>query len=159
MFKTIITIFSTLLLLQGCAGTPIEQQKSPNVTSTPSGAVVYANNLEIGKTPLQRNLYDEFPAGWQGSTYTAQGVLMMKMEGCEDYALKINDRILSKPIHADLKCDTASAPKKSIAVETTQKKTESATEKRLKEVEALFKKGIITEDEYQKTRERILSEL
>ena len=32
-------------------------------------------------------------------------------------------------------------------------------EKRFEELEALYKKGVITEDEYKKTRERILNEL
>lgn len=163
MHKTKITIICALFLLQGCAGSSLNQQKSPNVTSSPAGATVFANGLEIGKTPLLRDLYDDFPAGWKGATYTAQGVLMMKMEGCKDYTLKINDRILSKPIHAELECNRVSAPEKptpTMAAQTkTKNSTESATEKRLRELESLYKKGIVTEAEYQNTRARILSEL
>lgn len=163
MHKTTAIIISALFILQGCASSPTEERKSSNVTSNPSGAVVYVNGLEIGKTPLQRNLFDDFPAGWKGSVYQAQGLLMMKMEGCKDYALQVNDFILRNPIHAELECSEASIPEKSTPAAATQikaiSKTESATEKRLNELENLYKKGIISKDEYQKNRERILSEL
>ena len=153
MNKTII--ISALLLLQGCAGFSAKQDKPASVTSTPSGATVYANILELGKTPLKHNLYDAFPAGWKNSIYQAQGVLVVKKEGCKDYTLKVSDLILSKPIHAELECGEMSKPVKMTPVNTTR----SSTEQRLKDAEALFKKGVITKDEYQKTRERILSEL
>lgn len=171
MYKPTAIIISSLYLLQGCANSPTEQQKLPNVTSNPSRAIVYANGLEIGKTPLKRNLFDDFPAGWQNSVYTAQGVLIMKKVGCKDYTLKINDRILSEPIHAELECDNVSAFEKltpavraqnkikNIDENKAKSKTEGTTQKRLKELEGLFKKGIITKDEYQTTRARILNEL
>lgn len=154
MQKT-ITFISAIFLLQACTASSTKQSNTPNVTSNPSGAVVYANGLEIGKTPLQRNLYDEFPTGWQGTIYTAQGVLTMKMDDCKDFALKINDRILSEPIHADLECSEASSTEKSAPVAVPQEGTEA----RLRKLEALYKKGLITKEEYKKTRERILSEL
>lgn len=157
MHKTII-IICTLLLLQGCAGSSVKQQETPTVTSSPSGATVFANGLEIGKTPLKRNLFDDFPAGWQGAVYTAQGVLMMKMAGCKDYQLKINDRILSQPIHAELECNKVSATETSPPVAAPQKETKE-TEARLKKLEALYQKGLVTKEEYKMTRERILNEL
>lgn len=159
MYKTTIIIISTLFLLQGCAGSFTKQQKPADVTSTPSGASVYVNGLEVGKTPLHKNLYDEFPAGWKNSIYQAQGVLMVKMDGCKDYALKINDLILSKPIHAELKCSEISTTKQSTPAAATLTATEGGIEKRLIKLEGLYKKGLITKDEYQKTRERILSEI
>lgn len=132
----------------------------PSVTSTPSGAGVYVNGVEIGKTPLHANLYDEFPAGWKNSIYQAQGVLQVKMEGCQDFILKVSDSILSKPIHAELNCSKSSQPAilKAVAV-PAKPKALSNTEKRLGELDALYKKGVITKEEYQKTRARILSEL
>ena len=155
MFKATGMIFSAVVLLQGCSDLSVKQQKLPSVTSSPSGATVYANILELGTTPLQHNLYDAFPAGWQNSTYQAQGILIIKMDGCKDYTLKINDFILSKPIHAELKCTRATRPEKSGTITTPH----GGTEKRLEELEALYKKGVITKDEYKKTRERILNEL
>ena len=156
MFKTSGLIIGAIVLLQGCASSPPSQQKA-NVTSNPSGATVYANILELGKTPLKYNLYDAFPAGWQNSIYQAQGILSVKMDGCKDYTLKINDLILRNPIHAELECSEENKSENAIpAVKSTPN---SGTEKRLEELQALFKKGVITEDEYKKTRERILNEL
>lgn len=155
MYKTTIIIISTLFLLQGCAGSLTKPQKPAAVTSTPSGAAVYVNGLEVGKTPLQKNLYDEFPAGWKNSIYQAQGVLMVKMAGCKNYALKISDLILSKPIHAKLECNEVSQSEKTTPVKLPRVNTEQ----RLKNVEALLKKGLITKEEHKTTRERILSEL
>ena len=155
MFKATIMISSALFLLQGCAGFSAKQDKPASVTSTPSGATVFANILELGKTPLKHNLYDAFPGGWQNSIYQAQGVLIVKKEGCKDYTLKVGDLILSKPIHAELECSEVSKPVKMTPVNVPR----SSTEQRLKDAEALFKKGLITKEEYQKTRERILSEL
>ena len=155
MHKTTIIIISALLLLQGCAGSSTKQSKPADVTSTPSGATVFANILELGKTPLKHNLYDAFPGGWQNSIYQAQGVLIVKKDGCKDFTLKVSDFILSKPIHAELECSEVSKPEKMTSVNMPR----SDTEQRLKDVEALFKKGLITKDEHKTTRERILSEL
>lgn len=160
MFKATIIVISAFFLLQGCANLSEKQDKPASVTSTPSGATVYANILELGKTPLHENLYDAFPAGWQNSIYQAQGVLIVKKDGCKDYTLKVSDLILSKPIHATLECREVNKPEKSTVVVTPPTETpHNGTEKRLDEAETLFKKGIITKDEYQKTRERILSEI
>ena len=148
-------IISAIVLLQGCSDLSVKQQKRPSVTSNPSGAIVYANILELGKTPLTHNLYDAFPGGWQNSIYQAQGILIIKMDGCKDYTLKISDLILSKPIHADLNCNLATKSEKATPVTNSH----GQAEKRFEELEALYKKGVITKDEYKKTRERILNEL
>jgi hypothetical protein len=160
MFKTTAMIVSALLLLLGCADSSVKEEIPANVTSNPSGADVFANLLELGKTPLRANLYDAFPAGWQNSIYQAQGVLVVKKDGCKDFTLKVNDLILSKPIHAELKCSEATKPEKSTAtVSSPNVTTTSNTEKRLEELEGLYKKGIVTKEEYQNTRARILNEL
>lgn len=160
MYKVVITLFSVLLTLQGCADVSVKKDKPPSVTSNPSGATVFANGLEIGKTPLRASLYDEFPAGWKNSIYQAQGVLLVKKEGCKDFALKVSDLILSKPIHAELACSKASQPAKlKAATVTTKPKALSDTEKKLRELDDLYKKKVITKEEYQNTRARILSEL
>ncbi len=167
MFKATAMIIIAISLMQACSGSSVKQPSPANVTSTPSGATVYANELKLGVTPLHYEPYKAFPAGWRDAMYQAQGVLKVKMNGCEEFALKVNDYILSKPIHAELKCSEPSTPERSTA--TALEKTKSvvtpvvlplsATEKRLEELEALYEKGIITKQEYNTTRERILNEL
>lgn len=173
MFKVISMLAGAVFLLQGCAGMSSNKSKSADVTSSPTGAMVYAGALELGETPLKHNLYDAFPAGWQNSIYQAQGILLIKKEGCKDFTMKVSDLILSKPIHADLKCSVVTkADKPAVAVPAAAKSEtkpvtklgakpvpKSKTEKRLAELEALFKKQIITKEEYKMTRMRILNEL
>jgi hypothetical protein len=160
MFKATTIIFSALFVLQGCADSSVKQEKPPSVTSNPSGADVFANSLELGTTPLRADLYEAFPAGWQNSIYQAQGVLIVKKDGCKDYTLKVNDLILRKPIHAELKCSVVSKSEKPAAIiPPPTVATHASTETRLEELEGLYKKGVVTKEEYQKTRERILNEL
>ena len=80
---------------------------------------------------------------------------MVKMDGCEEYTLKVNDTILSNPIHAELRCSGVSKPE----ISTPVVRPLSETEKRLEELEALYNKGVITKEEYNETRQRILNEL
>ena len=153
--KSTLVIVSAVILLQGCLDSSVKQQRPADVTSNPPGAAVYANGQKLGKTPLKYNLYDAFPAGWRDSMYQAQGVLMVKMHGCEDYTLKVSDNVLRKPVHAELICSEVSKAEKLPVVVAPH----GGTEKRLEELEALYKKGVITKDEYSATRQRILNEL
>jgi hypothetical protein len=155
MFKSAGILICALIFLSGCSGASVKAQKPADVTSTPSGATVYANGKELGKTPLRHDLYDAFPAGWADWKYQAQGVLTVKMDGCEDYTLTVSDYALSKPIHAELKCSGPVQSDQAAPIKTP----DSGAEKRLEELEALYKKGVITKDEYNSTRARILNEL
>jgi len=161
----ITALFTVIVLLQGCSGAKVKE-KLPNITSTPVAATIFANGVEIGITPLHKNLYEVFPAAWSGWTYQASGVLSVKKAGCSDFNLKVSDAILAKPIHAKLNCDKhyvapvqmpVDMPVKSS--EKMNKKKMSKTEKRLGELKGLYGKGVITEDEYKATRKRILNEL
>jgi len=158
MFKTTAMIFSAMILLHGCASSPVNKNKPADVTSNPSGASVYVNNLKVGETPLRHNLFDAFPAGWKNSMYQAQGVLTVKMDNCKDFILQVSDSVLRKPIHAELKCSKLIAkPKKSPVVVTPT--LHGNLEKRLKKLEMLYKKKVITKEEYKMNRQRILNEL
>ena len=154
-------------LLQACSGASVKQQEVPSVTSTPSGAAVYANAKQLGVTPLHYRLHTEFPAVWKNMMFQAQGVLMLKLDGCEDYMLEVNDYVLSRPIHAELDCGegvgsevSAKENREPAAVEgATDAGAGSGVESRLRQLEDLFNRGIINESEYKTTRERILNEL
>jgi hypothetical protein len=137
------------------------------VTSSPTGASVYANGEKLGITPLHYKLYKAFPAGWKDMMFQAQGVLTLKMDGCEDYILNVNDYLLSNPIHAELKCDGADSsalqqPAQQDAGNASRQRAilpRAEVETRLKKLESLYQDGLITEDEYNATRKRILDEL
>lgn len=166
MIKTAGMILSASILLHGCAGSSEKHQKPANVTSNPSEAEVYADGKKLGETPLRYKLYKAFPASWKDAMYQAHGVLTVKLDDCKDFILEVNDYVLSNPIHAELECNE---PGKSVSSATDmQDKNKSmvapavkpvgGTEQRLKELEGLYSMGVITKDEYNATRERILSE-
>ena len=166
MRKVILTILG-VLALQGCSSSSIKPDGPANVTSTPTAAMVFANGVKLGQTPLRYNLYEAFPTGWNNWVLSATGVLMIKKEGCEDYSLQVNDYILSKPIHAELKCSEENQAEKVDSVVHEVKpasppannRSVSDIEKRLTELEVLFKNGVITSEEYKTTRMRILGDL
>jgi len=155
MYKIIIFLVAINLLLQACTGSSVKPQQQASVTSSPVGASVYADDKALGVTPLMYDLYDAFPAGWANSSYQAQGVLAIRKSGCEDFTLKVSDYILSKPVHADLKCVEVSNEQKMADV----KLPPSTIEKRLNELKDLYDKSVITKDEYGVARKRILDEL
>ena len=123
----------------------------------------------MGETPLLADLFDEFPTGWKytqdGIILSAKGVLAIKKAGCEDYTLKVNDAIISQPIHAKLNCtdkaDTAVVAQPEIASQpgAVSSPATNSVEKRLRELQNLYDRGVITPEEYKATRERILSEI
>jgi len=167
MFKRVGKLICALLLLQGCTGAAVKQQAA-SVTSMPSGATVYANGAKLGITPLHHNLYKAFPASWNDWVLQATGALIVKMEGCEDYILNVDDNILSKPIHAKLTCSQAAQIKKETPVRKESSGVETkpivapvkgGIEGRLLKLESLYKKGVISKEEYETSRSRILNEL
>ena len=163
MFRLSMLFIAATVLLPACAGPSVKQQEPPSVTSTPSGADVYANGKKLGVTPLHYRLHTAFPAGWKNMMFQAQGVLMVKRDGCEDYTLEVNDYVLSRPVHAELVCGENIGPVSVQEPEPPGGVTGAATgdgvESRLKQLEDLFNRGIITESEYKTTRERMLNEL
>jgi len=167
MLNPKVLVISAVTMLQGCSGSTVKGEGPANVTSNPSGAEVYANGEKLGVTPLNYKLYKAFPAGWKNMMYQAQGVLMVKMDGCEDFTLQVNDYVLSDPIHAELVCSDKIAPEVKSTVNQEVKRPVGETvasppseiENRLNELEDLYEKGVITREEYRETRERILNEI
>jgi hypothetical protein len=117
-----------------------------------------------------------FPPKWQSQAYQFSGTLALKKPGCKDYFQAVSDSFLSKDIHINLECSgevTATpaaesdrtaekaAPKYEapIPADPSHGKATTAIEQRLLELQRLYKKGLITEQEYQATKKRILNEL
>ncbi len=165
----LLSVILCLSVLYGCSNAPVKPTK-PNVTSNPDGAEVYANGTKLGNTPLSQNLYKVFPAGWKNLVYQAAGVLMIKLEGCKDYVLDVNDYVLSQPIHADLSCydrvlnhnkikDKAETSIPSTSNPLNPTDSEISLEVRLRKAKDLHQKGLINDQEYRQIKARILNEL
>jgi len=157
---------AALLGLSGCAGL-VTHKKTISISSKPSGAAVYANGAKVGETPLAIVPDQVFPPRFVGMSYRAAGTLAIRKAGCEEYTSQVNDYVLSKDIHVQLKCDPNYHPpaaQASPGVSSASGKPGPGTSDksiafRLRRLEALHKDGLITDQEYHAIRKRILSGL
>ena len=167
-FNLRILLLPTLIILASCSAVPMKGSMT-RVESVPAGADVIANGVKIGVTPMEIEP-STFPASWNNWEYQASGVLILRKAGCEEYSVKVNDGILAKGIHANLNCSVVSrteAPSKIESQPAMQVQPKgsmpsaasSGVESRLMELQNLYKKGLITEEEYKATKKRILNEL
>lgn len=76
IFKTIV--LSSLLFLTSCATIISGSRQKVEITSEPTSAKVYINEIEIGNTPVQQNLK-------RNQEYN----LVLKLDGYETYETKL----------------------------------------------------------------------
>lgn len=129
------------------------------ITSEPAGAMAYADGIELGATPLQIVPGNHFRSGFVGFSYRYVGKLSIKKPGCETWSVEVNDYILSKDVHAKLKCDPNYQPPAAQPAAGTVAPAQDTAVERLERIEALRKKGLISEDEYKQLRTRVLEKL
>jgi len=156
-------------MLSGCAGMSSSSESQTGrirITSTPAGAVAYADGAELGATPLEIVPGNHFHSGFVGFSYRYVGKLSLKKAGCETWSTEVNDAILSKDIHARLKCDPSyQPPSPSVpaagnpAGSIHDSPSGNQTIERLERIEALHKKGLISDEEYKQLRARIIEKL
>jgi hypothetical protein len=155
--------------LSGCAGmdnsSPIQAGKI-RITSEPAGAIAYADGAEIGTTPLDIVPGTHFRSGFVGLSYRYTGKLTLKKAGCETWSTEVNDAILSKDVHASLKCDPNDSPASTSApaAGTPSAPVSNPPQgdqyiERLERIESLRKKGLISDEEYRQLRARIIEKL
>lgn len=162
-------LLAAATVLSGCAGMGSSSESQAGrirITSEPAGAVAYADGAELGATPLQIVPGNHFRSGFVGFSYRYVGKLALKKAGCETWSTEVNDAILSKDIHARLKCDpnyqapSPSAPAAGNAAESISNlPSRDQTIERLERIEALHKKGLISDEEYKQLRARIIEKL
>ena len=112
------------------------------------------------------------------------GMLAIKKDGCKSYATQVDDNILAQDIHVKLECDPTYSADKALPPPPEQapvnrdlqsdrltsdrapaskdvQMTEPAgdAEERLLRIESLYKKGLLSEEEYQTLRQRVLDTL
>jgi len=156
-------------LLSGCAGTGSSSGSTSGqirITSEPAGAIAYADGAELGATPLSIVPGNHFRSGFAGLSYRYVGKLSIKKAGCDTWTTDVNDAILAKDIHARLKCDpnyqapSAASPASGGASGSgARSPAGDPTIERLERIEALRKKGLISDEEYKQSRARIIEKL
>lgn len=156
-------LVAAISLLAGCAGTGSSggsQSGQIKVTSEPAGAIAYADGTELGATPLAIVPGNHFRSGFVGLSYRYVGKLSIKKAGCDTWTTDVNDAILSKDIHAKLKCDpNYQPPAAAVGNMPAGAATGDQAIERLERIEILHKKGLISDEEYKQARARIIDKL
>jgi len=139
------------------------------IRSEPSQAIVLADGAEIGTTPLTFKPGDAFRAGVTTSgsgilAYRYLGKLMVKKPGCKDYLTEVDDNILSKDIDVKLECDPDYRPLSvpaapAVTAPDPLPSMPASAEERLQRIDALREKGLISDVEHRKLRQRVLDTL
>jgi len=135
-------------------------QKGPvgftvKIESDPSGADVFAMGERIGMTPMVISSRDIFPSDYPKEKEIFYGKVTLKKTGCSDLTKTVDKKLLV--MRAQLECghpSSVGAEKPRIAPDAG-----GSAEQRLTRIKELLDKGLITEDEAKRARERIINEL
>jgi len=162
----IVILVSCLLISAGCSSSgngglfPSVVNGPFKVESLPSGADVYVMGEKIGITPMMVSRKDVFPNIYPHDKESLYGKVMIKKEGCFEYTRPVSAEISSKGLHAKLDCTTNKAIRQEAMPGTIAVAHDRETvEQRLEKIKDLLGKGLITEEEASKARERILNDL
>lgn len=164
--SALLALFCTAVL-SSCASLP-EPASSITINSDPPGAQVYISGRNIGTTPLPVVLDKEFPRHWTGrissdvgpgfAFYRRLATVTVKKSGCKPYSNQFTGKTLSHDITVTLTCGPQYLP--AVQAAPPAATPESATiEQRLKELQELKKKGLISDQEYHTQQQRILNQL
>ena len=178
-------LVALVMLLGGCSslgGLSSSETHRITITSEPNGATVIADGIEIGVTPLTFTPSDAFRSGFTTGgegilAFRFVGKLALKKPGCKDYVTEVNDNLLASDIHINMECDpnyrppapqpaispipapqpaTSPAP---VPTAPAQPAIPASAEQRLHRIESLHDKGLISDEEYQRLRKRVLDTL
>ncbi len=158
-----------MALLAGCASLPGPPSKI-TLDSDPQGAQVAVDGREIGTTPLPVVLDQVFPMHWTGRVdsdvgpgfafYRRLETVTFKKDGCDPYTSTLTGDALTHDVKVTLKCNPNYKPAATPAAATPAAAPQKGTiEQRLEELKSLKEKGLITDNEYRKQRQRILNQL
>jgi hypothetical protein len=155
------------------------------VESEPSGATVYIMGEAIGETPITISQQRIYPAGYDADKQQQYGSLLIRKEGCRDSSRRIRYQDFYTGLSVKLDCNGHSAitTQKSITTPDIQKEratetrgtdlvpgsdirtkaetpsTEVTAKQRLMRIDNLKRDGLISDEEYQEIRKRILDTL
>lgn len=142
-------------LIQSNSNNPIK------IESTPTGADVYVMGQKVGTTPLKIEQKDVFPNNYSKDKQDLYGKVTLKKAGCSDYTKTVNSKIIEVGLKAKLDCgqNAPEAQQGSAPQYAMPARISKTVEQRLQEIKDLQDKGLITEDEAKKARERVLNDL
>lgn len=160
--RVVATALVSAAAIAGCATADRPAPRGSIVINTePQGARIYVAGREIGSTPLKVVLDDVFPRRWTSRTrdeeeaftsYRRKEVVDLQKDGCEFYTHVYVEEELGDDITVKLKCDPGYTPPAAAA-------GASNAEQRLRALDDLKGKGLVTDEEYKTQRQRILNSM
>jgi hypothetical protein len=158
-----LAIFN-LLFVAACSSTggagsyfPAAGNNPIKVESVPTGAEVYVMGEKVGVTPLEINRKEVFPNTYPRDKESVYGRIIIKKEGCSDFTRTVSAEISNAGLHARLDCgDLYPAPP---GASSGASRNNQTVEQRLENIKDLLNKGLITEEEAKKARERVINDL
>lgn len=152
-------IFLSCLLivsLSACAGNSLAPKNNDeiSVSSEPSGASVYVMGKRVGLTPTVVDVNTIYPVTYLQEDAQRYGHITLKHEGCSDQTIKVSTGMVSNGLKADLDCQIKQEP----GIELPPL-ADKSVKQRLEELQVLKDEGLISEQEYQDIRIRILQSL
>jgi len=130
---------------------------SIRIESDPPGAEVFAMGERIGTTPLTIGPKDVFPNTYPKEKEFLYGKVTLKKAGCSDVTKTVSTKIVNVGLRAHLECGDMNPALPQRSREASD--TGETVEQRLVKIKDLLDKGLITEEEAKKARERILNDL
>lgn len=142
--------------MSACSQTPslVGGDNKITVSSEPAGASVYVMGEVVGTTPVVVDVGAVYPLTYAPELQGDYGRIMLKHAGCEDRIITVSSRMINSGLNTKLDCVAAEAPPvtKPVLVDKT-------VTQRLQELQLLKEQGLITDEEYQTIRQRILQSL
>jgi hypothetical protein len=158
-----LALFS-LVLLAACSSSggvgsyfPSAGNIPIKVESIPPGADVYVMGEKVGVTPLEISRNQVFPNTYPSEKESLYGRIILKKEGCSEFTRTVSAEIGNAGLHAKLDCTDLNPASTGISKGTSH--SDQTVEQRLDKIKDLQSKGLITDDEAKKARERILNDL
>lgn len=152
-----------LLLAAGCSSSggagnlfSAAGDKPIKIESVPPGADVNVMGENIGVTPMMLSRDKVFPNLYPKEKESLYGKVTLRKAGCLDFTRTISTEIGNYGLHAQLDCGDKSTASTSSGTASPASET---VEQRLDKVKDLLGKGLITDEEAKKARERILNGL
>lgn len=147
-----------VMLLTACGGSSLAPKNSNeiSVNSEPSGASVYVMGKLAGVTPIVIDNSEVFPVTYLPEQKQHYGHITLQHDDCANKKIKITSRVISDGLKASLDCAADEEPVISVQPATV---VEKSVNQRLKELQVLKDDGLISEQEYQEIRSRILKSL
>jgi hypothetical protein len=163
-FLSSTALLSCAVAVSACASQPGPKRTHIKIESDPPGASVRLTGRLVGVTPISLEIAKEFPQHWTSKIETDEEgfafyrqleYVEISKDGCEPVVKRVMKDELKSDLSVTLKCEpAANAPTAKSAPASL-----GTVEERLKKLDGLREKGLITEDEHREQRQRILNSL